>query len=554
MATTVVSLFKHDLNQVGTHTESSRQKQERRHVIGFITALTVLAFFIHGYHPFAEDGGLYLTGVKKSLAPDMYPHETGFVLGHLRFSVFGPALASLVRLTGINLEMVVLVVYLASIWTMLWAAWLLASRCFQGRQRVGAVTLFATWLTLPVAGTSLMVMDPYVTARSISTPCVLLAITFALDLFMQRDEGGEHNRRTLLSMGMVLLLAAVMHPLMAAYGFGCILALGASLSRKKGVWLLATVAFCAGAIAVAALLSKMMQPENADYRLVAMTRYYWFLNQWHWYEWLGLAGPLVILSIAGFKSHGLNETTRILARMCVTAGFAATLVAMIFARTDSPSLLIARLQPLRIFQTLYIVMILYVGAWISSYLGQKRIRWIATFTVFASIMFFVQRQTFPASAHIELFHRQQHNGWTQAFTWIRGNTPKDALFALDADYITKPGEDAQSFRAIAERSALPDYSKDGGEASITPSLAEQWMVGQKLQERLSEQNDLEKISELRPLGVQWVVLTKGASTALTCPYVNAAVKVCQLLAEKSSKEISMSSNKQVPRLATAQSR
>ncbi|QNI35498.1 hypothetical protein [Edaphobacter albus] len=554
MATTVVSFLKHDLNQVGTHAEPSRQRLERRYVIWFITALTALAFFIHGYHPFAEDGGLYLTGVKKSLTPDMYPHETGFVLGHLRFSVFGPTLASLVRFTGIKLEVIVLLAYLASIWTMLWAAWLLADRCFQGWQRVGAVTLFATWLTLPVAGTSLMVMDPYVTARSISTPCVLLAIVFALDLFMQRSEDGEHNIRPLLAMGATLLLAAIMHPLMAIYGFGCILALGSSLSRRKSIWFLATVTFCVAAVAAAALLSRVMQPETANYRLVAMTRYYWFLNQWHWYEWLGLAGPLAILAFAGFKSKKLNETAQTLARMCVTAGLAAILVALIFARPDSPSLLIARLQPLRIFQTLYIVMTLYVGAWLSTYLRQKRTLWIAAFSLFASIMFFVQRQTFPASAHIELFQGQQQNGWAQAFTWIRSNTPKDALFALDADYITKPGEDAQSFRAIAERSALPDYSKDGGEASITPSLADQWTVGQKLQERLSEQNDAEKISELSPMGVQWVVLTKGASTGLTCPYINSAVKVCQLQAEKSSKAANIISNKQAPRLSSTQSR
>ena len=42
--------------------------------------------------------------------------------------------------------------------------------------------------------------------------------------------------------------------------------------------------------------------------------------------------------------------------------------------------------------------------------------------------------------------------------------------ALDAQYITKPGEDAQGFRAIAERSALPDYSKDGGVVTNKPEL------------------------------------------------------------------------------------
>ena len=48
---------------------------------------------------------------------------------------------------------------------------------------------------------------------------------------------------------------------------------------------------------------------------------------------------------------------------------------------------------------------------------------------------------------------------------------------LDSHYITSPGEDAQSFRAIAERSAMPDYSKDGGEASIMPGLTSAWMSG-----------------------------------------------------------------------------
>ena len=78
------------------------------------------------------------------------------------------------------------------------------------------------------------------------------------------------------------------------------------------------------------------------------------------------------------------------------------------------------------------------------------------------------------------------NLWVQAFVWIRGNTPKDALFALDADYINAAGEDAQCFRAIAERSALPDYSKDGGEASIAPELADAWAIGQAAQQRLSD--------------------------------------------------------------------
>ena len=73
--------------------------------------------------------------------------------------------------------------------------------------------------------------------------------------------------------------------------------------------------------------------------------------------------------------------------------------------------------------------------------------------------------------------------------WISRNTPKDALFAMDADYITKPGEDAQGFRAIAERSVLPDYSKDGGVVANKPLLTGAWMRGQAVQTGLSTEND-----------------------------------------------------------------
>ena len=98
------------------------------------------------------------------------------------------------------------------------------------------------------------------------------------------------------------------------------------------------------------------------------------------------------------------------------------------------------------------------------------------------IMFTAARTAYPHSSHLELPGTATPNPWVQAFLWIRDHTPKDALFALDADYINAPGEDAQCFRAIAERSALPDYSKDGGEASIAPELTPAWKQGQAAQQ------------------------------------------------------------------------
>jgi hypothetical protein len=143
-------------------------------------------------------------------------------------------------------------------------------------------------------------------------------------------------------------------------------------------------------------------------------------------------------------------------------------------------------------------------------------------------MFGAARSAFPSSNHLELPGRTARNAWVQAFVWIRENTAKGALFALDADYINARGEDAQCFRAIAERSALPDYSKDGGEASIAPELTEAWMKGQAAQAGLSGMTDTERLRVLQPLGVSWVVLDSRAETKLDCPYANGSAKVCRL--------------------------
>jgi hypothetical protein len=500
-----------------------------------VTVLTVLALAVHGYHPYAEDGGLYMAGIKRILDPAMYPHGTEFVVEHLRFSLFAPMVAGLVRASGLSVEMVLLLLHIASFWATLFAAWMLAERCYERRElRIGAVALLAAWLALPIAGTSLMLMDPYVTARSISTPCALLALVGALG-FLLPCEGVSGKRWWGLALCCgALAIAAVMHPLMAAYALGCVLTLGCMLFSSRSSRAGAVVGLCVVGVATATALQTLALPEDGAYLRVALTRRYWFPSQWHWYELIGLVAPLVILSYVAMTRRREGDSARIaLARMAVVAGSAAMIVATLFARIGVTTHLVARLQPLRVFQTIYIVMILAVGAAFAERVLQRRaIRWVTAFAALAAVMLFAERETFPASAHIELPTELRwstpKNAWVRAFVWIRQNTPKDALLALDADYITKPGEDAQCFRAVAERSALPDYSKDGGEASITPALTDAWIAGQTAQTGLSTETDAQRIAALKPLGVDWVVLERSAATEFACDYANEAVKVCRL--------------------------
>jgi hypothetical protein len=222
--------------------------------------------------------------------------------------------------------------------------------------------------------------------------------------------------------------------------------------------------------------------------------------------------------------------------MAVVAGVTATVVALLFARTGMSTHLVARMQPLRLFQLVYVVMILILGASLGERILQRGpLRWIVAFSALATVMVATERRTFPASRHLELpkgltlgSSMESRNRFEQAFAWISKNTPRDALFALDEQYISQRGEDAQGFRAIAERSVLPDFSKDGGVVANEPELATAWLQGEVAQAELNTESDDRRIAKLKPLGVTWLLLERDAVTGFACGYANEAVKVCRL--------------------------
>ncbi len=150
--------------------------------------LTALATAICGYHPYAEDAGIYLAGVKLALNPSLYPHDSAFVAAYAHLSIFPHVMAALVRLTHLPISYMFLAVQLVTTWLLLYSCWQLAGRCFQeASARWGAVALVAVLLTLPVAGSALFLMDSYVTSRSFSAPFTLLAICAYLDRKWQRS-------------------------------------------------------------------------------------------------------------------------------------------------------------------------------------------------------------------------------------------------------------------------------------------------------------------------------------------------------------------------------
>jgi hypothetical protein len=470
---------------------------------------------IQGYHPYADDGAIYVAGIEKVVDPALFPVHDAYVLPHLQHSLFSYAIGWLIQASHVPLGYALFATYLLSIWLTIYACYRLAARLFQDPQtRWGAVLLITATLTLPVAGTAIFFCDPYLTARSLCTPATLFAIEYAL-------------RRRFFVASVCLLIAFLLHPLMAAYAIGFVIALMLAQERRWRV--LAGIALAAMAVGFAGSRAGRMLGESAAYRDATASRSYFFLNQWEWFEIFGLFPPLIAAWVywSRRKFNLLSDGCCLAATSLYTGGL-AIVFALCFTRT-SASFLLARVQPLRIFQLIYILFFLALGGFLARYALQRRWwAWAVCFLGIAAGMFAVQARTYPSLEHIEWPWGRPANAWEQAYAWIRVDTPKDAYFAVDPHYQSLPHEDTVGFRAATERSVLPDWNKDGGVAAIDPAVAAQWRMEVTKTKNFLHWTDDQRIAILAPLGVNWVVLPAGISTQLFCPYSNSAAQVCRL--------------------------
>jgi hypothetical protein len=483
----------------------------------WIAILTPVVLVVHGYHPFADDAAIYISGVRKLVDPRLYKPDAAFVVAHTHFSIFAHLLTWVIRLTRLPLEFLLFTVHLGSIFLYLLACWTIAERLFPLlAQRWCAVALAAACFTLPIAGTALSLMDPYVTARSLSTPLQLFALAAAID---------RRWSRCLV----FLAAAAVLHPLMAVYAAAFValfFLIDFGLPR-------AALVISAHGVALGTLIFFATRHFRAapSYMEAIFSRRYLFPSRWTGVEDLGLIIPLLLFALAARRSRD-NPLVRKLSLSACFFGITTTVIAFLFIH-PSGSLLLARLQPLRSFHILYAVGVILLGGMIGSvFFGSKhgvRARWMAVglLCVIAAIAFFEQRADYLLSAHVELPDTAPRNPWQQAFLWIGANTPQDAVFAANPGLIYVPGEDAQGFRAITGRSLLAD-DKDEGVVAVFPYLSREWMRQRNPQEHLDDMSDAQRRAELRPLGADWLLLSKSASTALPCPYRNAVAQVCRL--------------------------
>jgi hypothetical protein len=483
----------------------------------WLAALTPAVLLIHGYHPFADDAGIYVAGIRKLLHPALYQSDAQFVVANTRLSMFAHLMAWMVRSAHLRLSAVLLPTHLVSIFLFLLAAWSVAVRLFERTaERWFAVAFTAACFTLPAAGTALVLMDPYVTSRSFSTPLGLFAVAAVLD------------RRWALAV-VFLVLMGLMHPLMVLYAAALVLLYAVVDAGHARAAVLLAVA----AVACVAILAFALRDIPTSFAYVqamhSRGRRFLFPAQWKGYEDLGLVVPLALFALAGWRTKA-EERIRKLCIACLLLGAASAIAAFLFVHSSGPYLL-ARIQILRSFQTIYLIGVLLLGGWLSRLLWRpRRTRWVifALLAIAAGGLFAAQRAAYPNSDHIEWPGARPRNPWAQAYVWVRENTPANALFAADPDLVFKDGVDMQGFRATAERSILADNKDQGVVEAVDPSLAATWLAQRNAQLNLDELSDQQRIARLRPFGATWLLLPARAETNFPCPYRNSVAKVCVL--------------------------
>jgi hypothetical protein len=479
-----------------------------------LSALTVAALGIHGYHLGVEDAEIYVPAARQALDPHLYPFAPEFFLSHGHLSLFSSILAWTARITHLSMDWTLLVWYVATLFAMLVSCWLLAAACFQSdRARWCAVVVVTAVLAMPATNTGLLLMDPYLTARSLSTPLTL----FALASFLERRYAWA---------GLAVVLTGVVHPQMVVYLVflaGVMWLVERSKTRvHERVPVLASVAVLPTGFHLA--------QASGPYREALYSRDYFFLYNWAWYHWIGMLAPLAIL--AWFWKSDLRNTRPALQRLSfalIPFGLLSILAALILC--SSPSLdMFARLQPLRSFHLITIVFVLLLAGVVGEYAAKNRSWVIAAIAVpLAAGMFIVARQTYTYSPQIELPGQTSSNDWVNTLLWVRQNTPEDAVFAVDSRYFEEPGVDVHGFRAVSARSALADYFKDSGVVSLFPSLAVEWKQMSNATYGLNhfKADDFHRLTEQYPV-VSWTVVHGPAPAGLDCPYQQRGYSVCRL--------------------------
>ena len=310
-------------------------------------AITMLAVLIQGYHLGVDDSAIYVPAIKRVSDPSLYPFGAEFFMSHAHLSIFAVLVGGSARLSHLPIDLTIFLWHVLSIFLLLLAAWQLLGCCFKNSYaRWSGVAVLAATLSVPVAGTGLAIMDPYLTARSLSTPATLFAI-------------GCYISGRLRWAVAWLAVTAALHPQMGVYGT-LFIGYMAVVQQRRTVPVEKVAAAACGMIVGLPLLFDF-KPLSGAARACLLSRTFFFVSTWTWYQWVGVFAPLALLwyfSVAKVR-HTLSGFREVAAGL-VPFGLAFTALAVMLAIPASLEGY-TRLQPMRSFHLLYVIFFVLIG-------------------------------------------------------------------------------------------------------------------------------------------------------------------------------------------------
>lgn len=483
-----------------------------------LSLLALAAVVLQGYHYGFEDQAIWLPAIKKSLDSSLYPYDSIFFLAQTRFSLFPQMMAFFIKFTSLHTDTSVFLWHLFSIFLVLLGCLKLARFCFPNphAQWAAVATIWVARLT-PIPGPHVNLMDRYLHPRDLATGLILLALVAIL-------------RRSFAAL-LWIVLAAALHPTMAIFG-AFHLAIQVSKQPRRPLILF----FCASAALLLLVFAYHFKaPANPAWQEILSTRPYLFPLKWPWYAWICTAGVLATLyAFIGIAQRRELPAVQHLSRGILVSGILGISGAILITTVPAFEQLIPT-EPMRTLHLVYFLFVFLGGGLLGeTFLQNYRRRWFVFLASISAVFFISNQIVYSSSPNIEAPGWLPRNAWVEAFDWIRQNTPKQALFALDPRYMTRPGEDHHGFRAFAERSMLADWVKDRSVAALEPQLSDRWMAEEGDVDNWQNftMQDIQRLQQ--KYGVGWLVLERGQDPGLetgrgfSCPYTNKQILVCKL--------------------------
>ena len=290
----------------------------------------------------------------------LYPVNSEFFLGHASWSLFPDLVGGTARFTGMSSDAAIFFWYLASTLAIVTASFFFLRACFpSARAQWTGTGLLAVLLNVPVAGTALLISDPYLTARSLSTAATLFAVTAIVT-----------NNWTRAAFWITASL--LIHPQMAIYG--ALFALCHSITSRSDE-AHKPVSKRSAPLAVAAfipLITGTFHPARGAYREILASRAYFLVSRWHWWEWVGVFAPLAVLTLlARYTGRGILPPVGAACRASVMLGLLATASALVIASSNAFQM-VARIQPMRSFHPIYMILLLLFGGMLGEHVLKDR--------------------------------------------------------------------------------------------------------------------------------------------------------------------------------------